>query len=167
MTIIFFTLPVSVDEDHGHASQTEDQCSTPSEELTITAIQNEDGSLAYDKQEYKISRGACVEITFKNPYDILHDFSLEEDHEKDFDGFHIAIANKTAINGTDSTSVHIQFPDSDITYDFWCTVISHREAGMESKLIIGKGTTTAPGFEFMIVLLGLFITTIVFYLKRK
>ncbi|OLS21763.1 MAG: hypothetical protein HeimC3_33940 [Candidatus Heimdallarchaeota archaeon LC_3] len=154
---------------HDHTENTEDQCTSPTEEITVLALQNEDGTLSYDKEEYQVSKGACVEITIKNSNDILHDFTIEEDHDHNFDGFHVAIANRTAINGTDSYSVHIQFPESDLAYDLWCTVAGHRVAGMEAKIIIGNPPSTVPGlgFDLGIILFGIFSISMIIILRKK
>jgi len=174
VSMFLFVMPVIADEEqHAHAGQTTDQCATPSKELTITALEGdsaiEDKALSFDKGEYVVPKGACVEITFINQNVQLHDFSVEEDHDNEFDGFHVAINGSLLRDehDPDNNSVHIQFPDVDVTYEMECTVLGHKESGMVSRIVVGKGSATAPGFEFLIVLTGVFIATFIFRNKKN
>ena len=60
-------------------------------------------------------------------------------------------------------------PDEDVTLKFYCSVDGHEEAGMVGKLVVGDGSpeASAPGFEFLPLILGLMAAFVIGSILRK
>lgn len=168
LTLIFLIIPgiltvqgVPV-QDH-HAAK--EHCDNATEFVTISTTAD---TAAFDKAELKVSKNTCVQVKFINLQTSEHDFSIDHDETNSFEEVHIHMANNTAGHmGANFKTFNVSTPDLDITYDFYCSVLGHREAGMEGKFIIGAGTASTPGFEMFIVLAGFFSIGTIIALKRK
>ena len=142
------------DDDHDHDDISESQCENTTEHRVIPSVHLTNGKLSFGANELKVSKGACVMIHFVNPYDTLHDFVIDPISNIDFEGIHLVLENSTnGLNGTNQHIVNIQMPNEDISLEYYCSVIGHKEAGMVGKLIVGNGTpeSSVPGFEFGII----------------
>jgi plastocyanin len=86
-------------------------------ELAVAA-----SSFRFDPSGLAIDAGQAVNIALTSS-DVLHDFNVE-DH-----GFHLA----AAAGGTATGGLTIDEPG---TYTVYCSVAGHREAGMETTLVV-------------------------------
>ncbi|MHA2099973.1 MAG: hypothetical protein ACW99A_14945 [Candidatus Kariarchaeaceae archaeon] len=171
MLLIFYantTLASEGHEDeHGDEHEVADHCVTPTEEITITVGEN--SGLAYDKNEYKVSKNTCVEVTFVNAAIIEHDVSIDEVHEE-FETAHIHLANNTdGHDGDGHKTLHIQTPDKDTEYEIYCSVPGHKTGGMVAKLIVGEGNPdddSLPGFG-LFTAFAVFITLVILQKRQK
>jgi plastocyanin len=82
-------------------------------------------AIAYDKTELT-SKPGKVTIDFTNPASLEHDVAIEAE-----DGKELA-ASEVIANGETSVSTEL----APGTYQYFCTVPGHREAGMEGKLTV-------------------------------
>ncbi|HYF78300.1 MAG TPA: plastocyanin/azurin family copper-binding protein [Symbiobacteriaceae bacterium] len=98
---------------------------------------------AFDQKELKLEKGKTYELVLDNKDVQLHDFSIDkiavkaehgnDDHGHDMSGkqpdLHVAAdAGKSG---------KITFtPTASGTFDFYCTVAGHKEAGMVGKMIV-------------------------------
>jgi plastocyanin len=80
--------------------------------------------LAYDRKNLS-SKPGKVTIDFDNPAQIEHDVAIAKGSE---------VLGKTELIAQGKTSTAIELPAG--TYDFYCTVPGHREAGMAGTLEI-------------------------------
>ncbi|MHA2104077.1 MAG: Loki-CTERM sorting domain-containing protein [Candidatus Hodarchaeales archaeon] len=168
MPLIFLIIPGvlavqgSPVQDHHAADQ---HCDNATEFVTVSTTAD---TLAYDPTEIKVSKNTCVQIKFANTQTQPHDFSIDHDEGNEFEEVHMHLDNNTAGHmGDNFLAFNVSTPDLDITYDFYCSVVGHRDAGMEGKLVVGDGTPAAPGFEIFAVLVGFFTIGTVVVLKRR
>jgi uncharacterized cupredoxin-like copper-binding protein len=168
LPLIFLVIPgvlvIQGSPVHEHEGVVE-HCDNATEFVTVSTTAD---TLAFDPTEIKVSKNTCVQIKFANTQTVEHDFSVEHDDANEFEEVHMHLANNTAghMAGNFKT-FNVSTPDLDITYDFFCSVVGHRDAGMEGKLVIGDGTAVAPGFEMFVVLVGFFSIGTVVVLKRR
>ena len=171
ISLVFIPVVFTQDDDHhGHDALTESQCHNPTEHLVIPAVHQIDGKLSFGEDVQTVSKGACVMVHFINPYGILHDLTIDADESINFEGIHVALKNSTAgLNETNQQIVNIQMPDDDVTLKFYCSVEGHEEAGMIGQLIVGEGSpeASAPGFEFLPLILGLITSVIIGIIVRN
>jgi plastocyanin len=92
---------------------------------TVAFTADPDGSLAYTETEVEAKAGPAT-IEFDNPASLSHDVVIE-----DGDGNEIA---RTDVIAGDSTSTDAELEAGEFT--FYCSVDSHREAGMEGTLTV-------------------------------
>ncbi len=92
---------------------------------TVAFTADPNGSLAYTETEVEAKAGAAT-IEFENPASLSHDVVIE-----DPDGNEIA---RTDVISGGSTSTSAELETGDFT--FYCSVGSHREAGMEGTLTV-------------------------------
>jgi uncharacterized cupredoxin-like copper-binding protein len=118
-------------------------------EFTVVATDN-----VYDKPELAVLAGQPVYLTFRNEGSLLHDFTIATlpldgeaittvaehddlgDHEHDMEGTaaEVDVHVAAAINGGSSV---LQFtPTEPGTYEYYCTVEGHKEAGMVGQLVV-------------------------------
>jgi plastocyanin len=90
---------------------------------TVSFTADPDGSLAYTETEVDAKAGPAT-IAFDNPASLSHDVVIETE-----DGDEVA---RTEIISGGSTSTDAELEAG--TYAFYCSVDSHREAGMEGTL---------------------------------
>lgn len=77
----------------------------------------------FDPKELTIAANTDVKITVTNKGVLQHDFHVDK----------LDITSKM-LNGGDTDTVTVNAAPG--TYDFWCTVPGHKEAGMTGKLIV-------------------------------
>ncbi|MGC4191240.1 MAG: cupredoxin domain-containing protein [Thermomicrobiales bacterium] len=79
--------------------------------------------LAFDPKELTVAANTDVKITVTNKGVLQHDFHVDA----------LNITSKM-LNGGESDTVTVNAKPG--TYEFWCTVTGHKEAGMVGKLIV-------------------------------
>jgi plastocyanin len=82
------------------------------------------GALKYEETEVTASSSGPVTIDFTNMSSVPHNVTIE--------GNGASGATDTITGSSTSTTVDLQ-PG---TYTFFCSVDSHRQAGMEGKLVV-------------------------------
>ncbi len=92
---------------------------------TVAFTADPDGSLAYTETEVDATAGSAT-IEFDNPASLSHDVVIE-----DGDGNEIA---RTDVVSGGSASAPADLEAG--SYTFYCSVDSHREAGMEGTLTV-------------------------------
>ena len=92
---------------------------------TVAFTADPDGSLAYTESEVEAEAGNST-IEFDNPASLSHDVVIETE-----DGSEVA---RTDVIAGDSTSTTADLEAG--SYTFYCSVDSHREAGMEGTLTV-------------------------------
>lgn len=114
------------------------------QEVTIEAT-----DIAYSIHQIEVVAGQPVKLTLKDSGTLDHDFSILEiplviDHEAEEMPGH-DMSNMTAMGvepqlhvaTTAGTSNTIEFtPTKPGTYEFFCTVAGHKEAGMTGTLVV-------------------------------
>jgi len=97
--------------------------SQTSTELVANAITVEGGEFYFKPNEIRVKQGEKVTITLKNAGKMSHDFVLDE----------FNVRSETINEGT--TTVEFT-PDKKGTFEFYCSVGSHRKMGMKGNLIV-------------------------------
>ena len=87
--------------------------------------------IKFDQKEIKVAAGQPVEMTLENKGVLEHDFTIQNP------AFQIKAAGGQTARGTFT-------PTKEGTYDFFCSIPGHREAGMAGKLIVGSGGAAQP-----------------------
>jgi plastocyanin len=105
------------------AASTGSDTTTPDESVAISA--DPGGALAYAETELSVPAGS-VTIDFENPASLGHDVVVE-----DADGNELARTD--VIQESSATATADLKPG---TYTYFCSVDSHREAGMEGTLTV-------------------------------
>jgi plastocyanin len=105
------------------SSATEATSTTPDESFAVAADPN--GQLAFTKTELSVPAGS-VTVDFENASSTPHDVVVE-----DADGNELM--HTDPISGSSATATADLQPG---TYTFFCSVDSHREAGMEGTLTV-------------------------------
>jgi uncharacterized cupredoxin-like copper-binding protein len=111
------------DHNHGEASPSASPQASPSaspagEGVTVVAV-----DIAFEPKEFTIPADTDVVVTIENQGALQHDFQIEE----------LEIASDL-LNGGESTEVTINAPAG--TYEYFCSVTGHREAGMVGTLTV-------------------------------
>src|SRR6266581_1087225 len=78
----------------------------------------------FDQKEIRVLAGQPLEITLDNRGVLEHDFTIQNP------SFQVKAAGGQTAKGTFT-------PTRERTYDFFCSIPGHREAGMVGKLIVG------------------------------
>jgi plastocyanin len=116
------------DDDSSSTAASSDTSSTSSSGgggATVSFAADPDGKIAFTETEVSAPAGSDT-IEFDNPASLTHDVVIEDDSGEE-------IAATDQISGsTTSTTADLQ-PG---TYTFFCSVDSHREAGMEGTLTV-------------------------------
>lgn len=97
---------------------------TSDQNVVANAITVEGGEFYFKPNEIKVKKGEKVTITFKNAGKMPHNFVV--------DGLK---ASTQTINAGETTTVEFT-PDKAGTYEFYCSVGSHRQMGMKGSLIV-------------------------------
>lgn len=92
---------------------------------TVSLTADPDGALAYEQTSASVPAGS-VTIKFDNPASLGHDVIVE-----DAEGAEVA---KTDVISGESTTASADLAAGE--YTFYCSVDSHREAGMEGTLTV-------------------------------
>jgi len=121
-------------------------------EFTVIATDN-----VYDKPELEVLAGQPVYLTFRNEGSLIHDFTIaslpmdgeaittvnehddlgDHEHGAEHAAAEVDVHVAAAINGGSGV---LQFtPTEPGTYEYYCTVEGHKEAGMVGQLVV-----TAP-----------------------
>jgi plastocyanin len=90
---------------------------------TLQLAAPEDGSLKFDKTELEAKAGT-VTIDFDNPSSVEHAVEIE--------GNGVEEASDTITDGKTSVTADLKAG----TYEFYCPVTGHREAGMKGTLTV-------------------------------
>lgn len=143
-----------------YETSTSNQCSTPTENLFISADKS---SITYNTSTLTASKNTCVAIDFTNPSSLDHTFSIDAISSDNVTYFNIFV--KAGTNGTSNFLT----PNVDVTLKYYCQVPGHEQDGMYGSLIVGKGSSTSsPGFELPIVIVSMFaVVAIVKFYKMK
>ena len=112
-------MPAMDDDGHGGDGHDEDNSAVAdgAREIEVTAT-----DFAFDPDEITAEAGEDLAIVLTSE-DILHDFTIDE-----LDAHVVADRGETAEGGVTA--------DEPGTYDFYCSVPGHREAGMEGTLTV-------------------------------
>jgi plastocyanin len=112
----------------GKATPTSSPNATPTSSATETAgvlsLQADQSQLKFDKSTLSAKPGK-VTIVMKNPSTLPHDVAIE--------GNGVDVTGKTVSQGGTSTATAKLKAG---TYTFYCSVDSHRQAGMEGTLTV-------------------------------
>lgn len=161
----------TVAQDQDHDSATIEECTTPTESVTIKA---EATGAAFNTTQIKASKGACLKLTFINAATSdQHDFTLERANGSTWVHMHLMNSSMDPFgDGPGKGISYLQMPNEDLTLSYFCSVTGHQAAGMEGTLIIGKGSSSGflPGFDMLTTFLAisfLLITIPVFQRRRK
>lgn len=121
-------------------------CTSPTVNRTPEGIVVEANEFGFKPSTLKVSVGQPVKVIFRNAGSVEHDWSI----------FKLPISGKKESSGghdmpnmTEEPAVHVaakhgqsnqlEFtPTTAGTYEFWCTVPGHKEAGMIGKLVVGN-----------------------------
>jgi len=133
----------------GQSGKTDGGANLSMAEYTIVAT-----DIVYDIPQLEVKAGQSVHITFRNEGSLVHDLTIatlpldgevfntetggeQDGHGHDEVGDELAVHVAAAINGGSNV---LQFtPAEPGTYEYYCTVEGHKEAGMVGKLVV-----TAP-----------------------
>lgn len=135
------------------ANETDRNAVLSTAEFTVVATDN-----VYDKPELEVIAGQPVYLTFRNEGSLVHDFTIatlpldgeaittvsehddelaDHEHGMEHTVGEVDVHVAAAINGGSSV---LQFtPIEPGTYEYYCTVEGHKEAGMVGQLVV-----TAP-----------------------
>ena len=93
--------------------------------------------IAFDPKELSIAANTDVTVTITNKGNLQHDFAID------------ALGIKTdLLNAGNSTTVTINAAPG--TYEYYCTVTGHKEAGMVGTLTVEEaGLASTPSFPFL------------------
>ena len=105
-------------------SQGSSKSSSGPQASTTLPLAADPSALAFDETELSAKPGE-VTIDFDNPSPIPHNVVIEQDG-KDLAGF------DPIAEGEESVSTNLEAG----TYTFYCSVVGHREAGMEGTLTV-------------------------------
>jgi plastocyanin len=97
---------------------------SPTENAGVLSLQADPSQLKFDKSELSAKPGK-VTIVMKNPSALPHDIAIE--------GTGVDVTGKTVDQGGTSTATATLKAG---TYTFYCSVDSHRQAGMEGTLTV-------------------------------
>ena len=161
------------------------ECDTPTASFAVQSVQ---GELKFNITELKVPKNTCIKMTFFNPSDVEHDFTIEYNDEEWIHMDAIFADDDEGLNSTSGTyyfgypenkttmeeqgkgvATHFYMtPNEDITLTAFCEVEGHQDAGMEFDFVVGDGSPAAsPGFELPIFLFSIFIVGVVSTLYRK
>jgi plastocyanin len=133
----------------GQSGATDEKGILSTAEFTVVAT-----DIVYDTTQLEVKAGQSVHITFRNEGVLVHDLTIatlpldgevfstaaggeQDGHGHDEMGDALAVHVAAAINGGSNV---LQFtPTEPGTYEYYCTVEGHKEAGMVGKLVV-----TAP-----------------------
>lgn len=104
-------------------STTGDSVSEDSMESNLKEFTIESKGLSFTPNEIRVKAGDTVRVTFKNTVG-THDWTLDE-----------FSAKTPLINAGEESTVEF-VADQAGTYEFYCSVPGHREAGMKGTLIV-------------------------------
>jgi uncharacterized cupredoxin-like copper-binding protein len=90
-----------------------------------SSIDLEMGEMYFNPDSISADAGSTVTINLENAGSMLHDFTID-----DLGGERVHV--ELAAGESDSFTLNI--PDEAGTYDFYCSVPGHRQAGMEGTL---------------------------------
>ncbi|NIT03593.1 hypothetical protein GTO10_01495 [Candidatus Saccharibacteria bacterium] len=103
----------------------EEETITPGVEVTEVTVEAEEFS--FTPSTLTFSKGSRVRLTLKNEGSVSHDFVIDELN-----------VNTTLVSPGSSLTVEFDVPRDDlmvlVTYEFYCSVPGHREAGMVGTL---------------------------------
>jgi len=114
------------------------------QEITLTAK-----TMTYDPSTFEATAGVPVELTFINEDALEHDFSVLEvpvesvseadamsaEHEMEMGA--AAVDPVLHVAAEPGTTNHLTFtPTKPGTYEFFCTVAGHKDAGMVGTMIV-------------------------------
>jgi uncharacterized cupredoxin-like copper-binding protein len=117
----------------------------PVEPELITLVATD---IAYDKTQLEVELGRPIRVTLDNQGALDHDFSIEEistsgeiivdaDEMDGHDMGHVAEEPEVHVAAMSGGSSTIEFTPAEAgEYEYYCTVLGHREAGMEGTLIV-------------------------------
>lgn len=163
------TVHVAVAQDE-HDQHGVTECDTPTQTIDISTVDGTD--LKFDKTELKATKGACVMIRFFNVKAFEHDFTLEKEDGTQWTHLHLdnSLDNETG-PAQGMRMVHLQMPDEDKTFEFYCSVNGHKAAGMKGNFVVGEGSPSeddSPAFGLITAFAGLIaLMAIAPILRRK
>lgn len=110
----------------------------PAEEVKLSA-----SSMAYGTKELTLEKGKAYRLVLANQDSVEHDFSITkipvEMHEEGHGAGHGSMGNDPDlhVHADAGKSEAVEFtPTEKGTYEFYCTVLGHKEAGMVGKLVV-------------------------------
>jgi uncharacterized cupredoxin-like copper-binding protein len=110
------------DHNHGEASPSASPQASPSAspagDMTVVAV-----DIAFEPKELTIAADTDVVVTIENQGMLQHDFTIDELGVK-----------SDLLNGGESTEVTINAAAG--TYEYYCSVTGHKEAGMVGTLTV-------------------------------
>jgi len=95
-------------------------------EQTLELRADPGGKLAFDKTELKADAGRLT-VVLDNPSDVDHAIEVEGNGEE--------AEGEVVTKGTSTATLDVK----EGTYEFYCPVGNHAQAGMKGTLVVGKG----------------------------
>lgn len=140
-------------------------CDNPTESIAISTVQT---GLAYNTTELKVSKNTCVTLTFINLQMMEHDFVIDADTNNNFEMVHLHLSDDTdGVNGGNYIQMNVSTPNTDITYEFYCSMVGHRPT-MHGNFVVGSGSpSSTPGFELAGIFLSLVTIVSVIKFRKK
>ena len=117
----------------------------PIGELSVAAT-----DIAYDTHRFEVLAGQPVKLTLNNKGALVHDFSIlemphigeviaeeMENEVANHDMSHLSVDPEIHVASAMGESHSIEFtPSTPGEYEFFCTVVGHKEAGMVGTLVV-------------------------------
>jgi plastocyanin len=114
-------------EEAGGGAAAETEAAPGGGGSTVELEADPGGALAYTTTEADAKTGK-VTVEFKNPQGLAHDVAIENEAGE--------TVGKTELIADSQTSTTVKLKPG--TYNYYCTVPGHREAGMEGTLVVKK-----------------------------
>ncbi len=113
--------PAEEAEEEGHE---EEAVEVPPDAQHMEVVGTE---FAFDPAEFTVEGGIPVAVTFHNEGEVDHDWAL-----RTADGEEVEDAHVHAVPGEETVAVFTLEPG---TYEAWCTLAGHYEAGMKGEVV--------------------------------
>jgi plastocyanin len=119
----------------------EEQADGSPQEVTVRAE-----SIKFEPAQIEVSAGRPVELTLQNEDTLEHDFSVmeiplageAEEHEEDVHDMG-AIDPELHVAAAAQSTNSVEFtPAAPGRYEYFCTVVGHKEAGMVGTLVVSE-----------------------------
>ena len=101
-------------------------------------------AMTFDQKFITISKGQTIRVVLHNQDSVLHDFSIDkipakvnESHDGGHHDMGVAKMPDLHTSAEAGATGEVEFTASKAgTYLFYCTVLGHKDAGMQGKLVV-------------------------------